>query len=235
MAANLAHWQSPDGSIGIGPGERKPAWPTSLALVAWSHIGGFAEPAARAQKWLLNAKGEPVDKTPDLGHDTSLIGWSWAEKTHSWLEPTAFAVLALRASGQSAHARTREALRLLEDRLLATGGCNYGNTTVLGSELRAHAQPTGIVLTALAGERSAKLAKSIDWLRANLAADTSPASLAWGLMGLRAQDALPAEADTWLAEAAARLARRGASPAKLALIALAANGWPANTLAQGVN
>ena len=36
--------------------------------------------------------------------------------------------------------RTREGVRLLRDRLLPDGGCNYGNTTVLGQTLSpAHA------------------------------------------------------------------------------------------------
>ena len=76
------------------------------------------QPIARAVEWALDDQGETHDAAPYVGHDTTLVGWSWAANTHSWLEPTAMFVLALKAVGQSQHARTREAVRLLVDRLL---------------------------------------------------------------------------------------------------------------------
>lgn len=229
-AAWLAQQQLADGSLGVNPGEDKPGWPTSLALVAWHGLnqdGAFDAAIAKGKKWLLTAHGTGNPQTSEMGHDTTLVGWSWAENTHSWLEPTAFAVVALNALGETNHARTREAVRLMENRLLASGGCNYGNTTVFGNELRAHVQPTGIVLLALAGsERAEKLKKSIAWLESQLSAQTPAASLAWGLIGLRAQGVVPTSSDDWAAAAAERVQKHDNSPAKLALLALAVHGWP---------
>ena len=93
--------------------------------------------------------------------------WPWVLGTHSWIEPTAFNVLALKAAGRGEHPRTREAVRLLVDRLLPTGGCNYGNTTVLGQQLRPHLAPTGLVLLSLAGEQinDSRIAKSLAYLQ----------------------------------------------------------------------
>jgi hypothetical protein len=235
-AAWLAQQQATDGSIAVRPGESTPAWPTSLALVVWSGLNSdhALDPAiTKGEGWLLKTKGAATEQTADVGHDTRLIGWSWAENTHSWLEPTAFAVLALRALGNQDHPRTREAIHLMENRLLDSGGCNYGNTTVFGRELRPHVQPTGIVLLALAGSETgpyqAKVRKATSWLESQLNSQTPAASLGWGLLGLRAQGVVPAGSKDWLAAAAERVQRRDQSPAKLALLALASTGWPGAT------
>ena len=145
-----------------------------------------------------------------------LVGWAWAEGTHSWLEPTAFAVLALQAAGQSNHARTREAVRLILDRQLPGGGCNYGNTVVLGQRLRPHVQPTGIALLALAGENDSdvRITKSIAWLRRSIGPETTAASLAWALLGLRAHGIDVPQADDWFATAAEHTPRGVAARAR---------------------
>jgi hypothetical protein len=137
-------------------------------------------------------------------------------------------VAALKAAGRGRHARTRDGVRLLIDRLLATGGCNYGNTIVLGQMLRPHVQPTGIALVALANEinLSGRVAKSIAWLKRAIGQETTTASLAWALLGLSAHSTAIPRSDEWLAAAHRRTAEQGSSPHKLALLALAAKGWP---------
>ena len=226
----LAELQAANGSVGVCEGQPTPAWTTSLAMLAWLSVAPGEDKSSvdRAAAWALSFKGTPIPRTAqsiaDLGHDTTLIGWPWCEGTHSWLEPTAFFVLALKSIGRAEHARTREAVRLLLDRQLATGGCNYGNTVVLGQPLRPHVQPTGIVLLALAGERdgAAKTAKSLVYLRGAISAETTTTSLAWALLGLAAHRQTPIEAEEWLAAAARRTLDRDKAPHKLALLALAA-------------
>jgi hypothetical protein len=254
-ATFLAEIQSADGSVGVRPGEPTPGWPTSLAVVAWSVVGNALRgvPSAaqngeshterhrgrslqdnpfqlnidRGVAWLLSVQGTKLEQSEVFGHDMQLAGWAWAEGTHSWLEPTALAVLALKAAGQSTHVRTREAVRLILDRQLPGGGCNYGNTVVLGQRLRPHVQPTGVALLALAGEKDSggRIAKSIAWLRRSIGPETTAPSLAWAVLGLKAHDTAPPQADEWLAQAAGTL--RVPSPHALALLALAAKGWPA--------
>ena len=85
------------------------------------------------------------------GHDRMLVGWPWAEGTHSWVEPTALAVLALRPPARRPSARAKPC-GCSSTGCFPDGGCNYGNTVVLGQTLRPHVQPTGLALLALAGE-----------------------------------------------------------------------------------
>jgi hypothetical protein len=238
----LAELQAPDGSLGSSAGQPSPAWPTPLAVLSWMAGNtdcGYSKtelpwrlPWSRnlraAVQWLLKNQGEKVPSRGE-GHDTELFGWPWVLGTHSWVEPTALAVLALKAAGYGSHPRTREAVRLLIDRLLPDGGCNYGNTVVLGQQLVPHVQPTGLALMALAGERddSGRIGRSMRYLRRTVRGDTAPASLAYGLLGLAAQGETIAAADAWLA-AAAGGAKKHRSPLELALLLLAAkrpSGW----------
>jgi hypothetical protein len=226
-AGALEALQSPAGAVGILAGHDSPGWPTSLAVCAWCAVDrrAFRANIERGLAWLLGHRGEPVEQSPDFGHNTELVGWSYAEQTHSWVEPTALALLALRAAGQAAHPAAREAARLLLNRELPAGGFNYGNTVVLGQVLRPHVQPTGVALTALAAESLPpdRLARSAAWLRRAIGLRTPPLSLGWALLGLRAAGAAAHESEAWLAAAA----QTTTAPYKLALLALAAKGWPA--------
>jgi hypothetical protein len=161
-----------------------------------------------------------------FGHDTTLVGWSWAEGTHSWVEPTALQVVALRTAGHGQHPRVREAVRLLLDRQLPAGGWNYGNTLVMGNTLPPHVQPTGIALLALAGEPAARgrIERSLTYLRQTVNESTATVSLAWALLGLAAHGQSPAPAAEWLERAFRRTAQRDCSPYKYALLGLADRG-----------
>ena len=224
----LASIQSSDGSLGVREKEPEPQWPTSLAVLAWRAFDkqAYATQIDRAVNWILEAKGKAMEQPADMGHNTQLVGWSWAEGTHSWIEPTALHILALKAAGRGEHSRTREGVMLLLDRQLPAGGCNYGNTTVLGQMLRPHVHPTGIALLALAGEQdqSHRIAKSVAWLKNALSKETTPASLAWGLLGLAAHGVTLPKASTWLEAAFDQVQSHDQSPHKLALLALAAVG-----------
>ena len=167
-------------------------------------------PAARAVRWLLSISGAASPRNVDLGHDTTLKGWPWVEGTHSWIEPTAFSLLALKATGQQAHPRGREAVRLLIDRILPDGGCNYGNTAVLGQTLRPHLEPTGVTLLALAGEedQDGRIGRSLDYALSAVGPETTAQSMGYGLMGLAAHGRLPKPPEEWLARAAERTMQR---------------------------
>jgi hypothetical protein len=222
----LVSQQSEAGTVGVTATRPTPCWPTALAILHWRRLDDqrrFGPAIDRAVAWSLAERGRTHERRPHAGHDTTLVGWSWAAETHSWLEPTAMFVLALKAVGQSQHPRTREAVRLMIDRLLPEGGCNYGNTIVLGQELLPHLEPTGLVLTALADEPTAdpRLERSLAYLERELTADTPTASLAYGLLGLAAHNRTPSEQAIWLEAAYRRTVQQGASPFKSALIALA--------------
>jgi hypothetical protein len=243
-AAHALDWlttiQNADGSLGVDAEQRQPCWPTGWAVVAWQTAitqGDYAvdrrqtwgRAAAQAVAWAMRIAGRALDDPNEsrvFGHDTTLHGWPWVEATHSWVEPTAIQLLALRNAGQAAHPRCREAVRLLLDRQLPNGGWNYGNTTVLGNTLRPHVQPTGLALAALASEPEARsrVQPSLDYLQTAIGADTATASLCYALLGLAAFDARPAAADAWLAAAYRRAAARGPAAYLLALLLLASLG-----------
>jgi hypothetical protein len=135
-------------------------------------------------------------------------------------------LLALKAAGLGEHARAREAVRLLIDRQLARGGCNCGNTVVMGAQQRPHLQPTGLALLALAGERDStgKVERSLDYLARGVSARTTVVSLAWGLHALTAHGRTPNQAANWLETAHRRSLQWGESPYKDTLAVLAALG-----------
>jgi hypothetical protein len=230
-AQRAADWlverQNADGAVGVLESQATPCWPTSLAILLWQRLDAeqYRGPIEKAVAWTLAEKGETHLQRDYIGHDTTLVGWSWAADTHSWLEPTAMFVMALKATGHSDHPRTREAVRLLVDRLLPHGGCNYGNSIVLGQELLPHVQPTGIVMMALAGEAitDPRLPKSLEYLQRELSAETTTSSLCYGLLGLAAYQQAPEQRLNWLQDKYSAMSPRDANCYKLALIALASN------------
>lgn len=224
----LRDQQASDGSVGVTADDDSPGWPTSLALLAWSALkqhnaARYADAIDRGIAWALDAKGKPAQRSEEVGHDSTLVGWSWAANTHSWLEPTAMFVAALRTVGLGESPRAQEGARILVDRLLPEGGANYGNTFVLGQELKAHPQPTGIALWALAGEGSTdpRIAKSIDYLLRELELPLGLPSSCHALIGLAAHQVESVKMQPVLDRTIAAL-KQPASTFELALLARAA-------------
>lgn len=229
--AACADWlvtiQGPDGSLGLSESLATPGWATSLGLLLWQATAGHEASRRRGVEWLLRQEGEriPHARDPDriVGHDTMLVGWPWVGGTHSWLEPTALAVLALRRAGLAGHPRVVEGSRLIRDRAIVTGGWNYGNTSAFGHPLRPQPGPTGLALLALSRRdgRTAAVGRAIDYLSETLPGVRASASLGWGLLGLRAWGRAPDAAGRWLAEAYRRASGRPDAAPKLALLLLA--------------
>lgn len=227
--------QRSDGSVSAAQGVAEATWATSLCLLSWvacrragalgASDDGFAR---RATSWLLRAAGRPANvRTHAHQHDSTLVGWSWVAGTHSWIEPTAYAVLALRAAGHDDHPRVREGVRLVLDRALPQGGWNYGNSVVLDNALRPFPETTGVALTALAPEpRNDAIDRATDYLHRELPRIRSPLALGWGLVGLTACARRPAAANEWLAEAVDRNRHRPVNCLHDALLLLAAQGHP---------
>lgn len=223
----LAKLQLPDGSVPVQPRTTWPGWPTSLAILAWRAVDAkkhFTH-IFNGEQWLLSVIGKPVPVSDEVGHDVTLIAWPWAEDTHSWLEPTTFAVLALRALGESEHPRTIEGIKVMLDRLLPDGGCNYGNTIVLGQLLRPHVHPSGIVATGLAKQAdfAGRLSRTLDYLEAEGMVKANN-TLCWAMIGLAAHGRRPENADELLEASYKRVIAKDPSTQRLALLALAVQG-----------
>lgn len=225
----LAELQTSNGSVGVRATESEPNWPTSLSVLAWTAIHQFdrTEPykqaIERAIQWITSHQGVALPRN-EQGHNGMLAAWPWVNDTHTWVEPTAFHVLALKAVGQGGHSRTRDAIAMLLNRQLPQGGMNYGNTVVLGQTLRPHVQPTALALLALAGDTKnhKALSPSLNYLSEQLGPTTTTTSLCWSVLALAAHECeLPNETDAWLEAAYRRTLQRDQSRHKLALIALA--------------
>lgn len=183
----LAASQLQDGSIPLAEDLNNAHWPTALAILAWKSAGGYENEIKRAAKFLLKTSGLHFsrEKNSPNGHDTSIRGWPWIENTHSWIEPTSIAILALKTTGDAGHERVREAVRMILDRKLPAGGWNYGNTTVFIREFSPAPENTGQALCALSGlVGQCEIEKSIDYLKKEISTLKTPVSLCWAVFGL---------------------------------------------------
>ena len=199
----LVGFQGPDGRVAFDPRLSSVSWPTSLAILAWLNASDFEEPRQKATDFLLSHSGlHWVNENPEVvGHDTSLRGWPWVSGTHSWIEPTALSVLALHAAGFKEHERVTEAVDMVLNRQLVSGGWNYGNTTVFGTQLQPIPESTGLALSALEGYVPQKhVERSLEYASKQVVRIRTPLSLSWMLLGLGAWSGRPRQAREWIKE-----------------------------------
>lgn len=230
IVRDSSHWlasiQQADGGLGVNADLPEPAWPTAWALLLWSVLRETS-PASRAARWLLTHQGACFSKSAGsaLGHDTTIPGWSWVLGTHSWLEPTALAVIALKRSGYGEHNRVQQGLDLIRDRAIPDGGWNFGNNIVFGSCLRPKPGPTSLALLALSGvePRTSHVDKSIAYLQGQLKHVRSAQSLGLGLLALTAWSEDCPQALEWLEEAHTLVVGRSDRAAQLAYLLLASS------------
>ena len=192
--ARLRKEQGDDGRVGVSREHPASYWPTPLAILAWQNSPSCQVAQSRAVHFLLSTTGDHFPRKPNApwAHDTSLKGWSWIETTHSWVEPTAMGVMALRAAGHVQHDRVKEAVRMLLDRQLPHGGWNVGNTVMFGKELRPNPEGTGAALVSLVSlVEQGSIARSLDYLQGEVARLRTPISLGWALLGLAAWEQYP--------------------------------------------
>lgn len=135
--------QRPDGSMGDRVGD---------VFRDLSSLAALALPAGAAREHSLDhvevARAAQAPPDPIAPYDTTLRGWSWTTGTFGWVEPTAWAVLALRALRPDA-AVIQDGLAVLSDRECEGGGWNYGKANVFGVALPPFGQTTAMALLAL--------------------------------------------------------------------------------------
>ncbi|MGH7556113.1 MAG: hypothetical protein ACREMQ_24180, partial [Longimicrobiales bacterium] len=139
---------------------------TSLAALALGRTRADEQATRRALRWLVGQEGTgppfliwlsyklfPERQLVEL--NPSFRGWPWAPGTFGFVEPTSYAVVALKAlrplAPRRARERIRDAERMLLDRICAGGGWNYGNTRVLDVDLEPFPDTTALALIALQG------------------------------------------------------------------------------------
>jgi Prenyltransferase and squalene oxidase repeat len=198
--------QRPDGSWSAAPGQTVGCWATSLACWALVHDAESQNALAAGLRWICAdwpedlsvvrrtirkvrslAKREPVSR-----QDDSMRGWGWTPNTASWVEPTAFGLLALEQAPKelwpsAASERLGFARRMLYNRMCPGGGWNCGNPMVYGVAGDASIPQTAWALLALRNEPQREEQRlSIQWLEKALESATGAASIALGGICLRA-------------------------------------------------
>jgi hypothetical protein len=177
------------------------SWITSLTCSALAADPESGTNIVAGLKWLCD--DFPRDSSPwrrfvrrirNESHlakqNDSYRGWGWTPKTSSWVEPTAFGLMALRDAPtaqlpENAAQRRELAVALLYDRMCPGGAWNCGNPSVYGVDGEALVLPTCWALLALreAQEKPGR-ALSLAWLRKEFAKIESAASLAVACMTL---------------------------------------------------
>jgi uncharacterized protein (DUF362 family) len=236
--AFLQQCRQQDGGYRLGRGREAAVWGTALALFTEANFrdSGDRTPDETASvAFLLGVKGRVLTDDPEIADmcdiDMRLAGWPWATNNFSWVEPTAWACLALRRLGQGEHTRVVEGEKLLLDRAFDEGGVNYGNRRILGRMTEPIPGPTALLLIVLQDRRDEpRVRTAVDYLCGQLADAHDLEHLGWGRLALdlyrdqpRVTGLLP-QLDERIRQSTAE--RRGVSwvqpsPLRTALVALA--------------
>jgi hypothetical protein len=202
--------QLEDGSWPASPAQSAGCWVTSLATWALADDTESRTPVSRGLRWIcddLPRSGSIVRRLIRKLHGSeqlieqseALRGWGWTPRTASWIEPTAFALIALEQAPREllpndANERIESAKLLIYDRMCPGGGWNCGNPMVYGVAGEPLIEPTVWALLALRSEpeRREKV-QSLDWLEKNAADSAGPGSAALAKICLESfQRRLPA-------------------------------------------
>jgi hypothetical protein len=164
-----------------------------LALRAVNHPHPFTRLHA-----LIASKGMTFPPMDGLPQDNSLQGWSWRRGTTSWAEPTAWALIALKAwhagdASTEAAERIDAGEQLLADRMCRKGGWNYGSSMIFNTALPPHGAVSALGLLALADKQHSRAARtSLEFLHSHRLDERSASALALSLLALRAYE-IPAD------------------------------------------
>jgi hypothetical protein len=213
--AYLVSQQAKDGRVSISPTHLDASWPTPLAILAWQGFPHYHDAQSRAIDYLLGFTGRhfPNPNPSIIGHDTAIPGWPWIANTHSWVVPTALALLALHQVGFGTHPRAITGQQMLLNRQLTSGGWNYGSTTVFRRELHPLPECTAIALQALAGNIPIRdIERSLEYVLRELPNLRTPISLGWALLALGAWGSKPANTEELALASLQRQDRYGPYP-----------------------
>ena len=195
--------QLPDGSWPSSPALREGSWVTSLACLALLGQNELSGNVKRGFGWLCKElPGEAgllhrivrsfVARQKFGTQNESYFGWSWTIGTASWVEPTSYAIISMRATPPewmpaTAKRRLRIGEAMLFDRMCPGGGWNCGNPMVYGVPGEPQVSSSVWALLALREHpQRPEVQQSLDWLQGKLESIRSPASLALALMAMNA-------------------------------------------------
>jgi hypothetical protein len=209
--------QRSDGGWPVSARVSDGSWATALAVLALAVLGREPQRAAAGARWLMRRSPRGPGLVVSLAHrvapgavavrlNPALKGWAWTAGASSFVEPTSYALLALKRMRphmpqRALRERIDEAERLIYDRMCRGGGWNYGNSTVLDADLSPYADVTAIALLALADHpRREENRQSLRVLHTLLQQTRSGLSLAWATLCVSAYGEAPGPWRRWLAE-----------------------------------
>ncbi len=161
----LVRQQNQDQSWPLNATAKEGSWTTALAIIALDDSARNRDRALGAARWLLEQEGSKpgilaeiilwaTGKSNVNRLNKDLIGWSWVPYSFSWVEPTSYALIAIKKlrahlTGSNADERIRLADAMIYDRMCNGGGWNYGNSKVLDYALWPYADITAVALIAM--------------------------------------------------------------------------------------
>jgi hypothetical protein len=197
----LTERQNPNGSWRLNDVATAGSWTTALAIIALSAFPEQQKRALDASRWLLTQEGSKPGILAELilwatgksnvnRLNNDLIGWSWVPNSFSWVEPTSYALTALKKvrsslPAEAVNERIQQGEAMIYDRMCKGGGWNYGNSKVLDYALWPYPDTTAVALIALqdrAGDQANQeslqaLRKTADEANSGLAASWAAISL----------------------------------------------------------
>jgi len=197
----LTERQNPNGSWRLNDVATAGSWTTALAIIALSAFPEQQKRALDASRWLLTQEGSKPGILAELilwatgksnvnRLNNDLIGWSWVPNSFSWVEPTSYALTALKKvrsslTAEAVNERIQQGEAMIYDRMCKGGGWNYGNSKVLDYALWPYPDTTAVALIALqdrAGDQANQeslqaLRKTADEANSGLAASWAAISL----------------------------------------------------------
>ncbi len=221
-------WWSLAGAVGFGWVE---VWRLrSLKLYGFRRVGrkpgrwlrGGGAPGCwtvprrtRGLIWRCAASGCGVsvaERWPDMAEEMRCGGGArhaiarmpWSEGTSSWVEPTAWALLALGVAGEGGSERAMEGRCTLWAREIGGEGWNYGSSSVFGTPRRPMPENTGLALEAPAGRAgptdvAGSMRKLETWVEEGCG---TPFPLAHAILAMAAWGRRPADSESKTAAAA---------------------------------
>ncbi|MGB7947982.1 MAG: prenyltransferase/squalene oxidase repeat-containing protein [Candidatus Binatia bacterium] len=194
--------QKDDGSWPLNDGSQQSSWTTPIAVLTLLSFQDQRDRALSAVKWLLQQEGKkpswiasflwrlsPANKMPEL--DPNLTGWSWTPGAFSWVEPTSYALMAIKMlrahlAGTNVQERIQQGEMLIYDRMCENGGWNYGNSRVLeGEPLWPYPDVTAVALIALQDRAKSRANQvSLQALDTMMREGPSGMALGWGILCL---------------------------------------------------
>lgn len=178
-----------DGKLYL-PNDDSPNWGTSLLIITLSRLNLLPIVREASINWLLEWKSQYVETGEVVTLDGSLIGWPWISDTFSWVQPTSYAIFALKLAGLREHGRVKEAEALLFDRMCQGGGWNFGNPIILNRPIDPSLSETSIALFALQDvpEAADAIDKGVTLLEQDLPKLPSALALSLGILCLQLFD-----------------------------------------------